>query len=266
MSRRPGYYKTRYENYKAAGRCARCGGPSQGKAWCDDCNAQRNARRAERRAAGLCTSCGKAPPIVGGRLCESCRDYHRDRRKELAKADVCPECLNHLADKYKGCAACQGRKQILVTGNEYAILLNCSNPSCACCGDTTKESHRIEGFDDDGQSRAFVIWDRLGTGKTRLPINLIYLVYANSPHPQIILHHCTHKDGKRDDKAAYDSGPACTRHLTLARFEDVSQTETESKSRQDEEDAAASRGLVNLPAAKASRRRAQETTRSRKGR
>ena len=44
-------------------------------------------QRAERRAAGLCVTCGQRPPGHGHTTCENCRRYFRDRAK-LGAAEV----------------------------------------------------------------------------------------------------------------------------------------------------------------------------------
>ena len=76
-------------------------------------------RRRDRREAGLCTSCGDAPPVEGGRSCEPCREARRAVERELyaarRAAGLCGRCGETT---FKGaslcvpCAAlCDGRNQ-----------------------------------------------------------------------------------------------------------------------------------------------------------
>jgi hypothetical protein len=94
----------RRAQFVAAGLCQQCGKrePVDGGKLCDACqreyrrrrgsqpkdpppsagashHAQWEARRrAEREAAGLCSKCGKQPPVTGGRLYAACRANYRD--------------------------------------------------------------------------------------------------------------------------------------------------------------------------------------------
>lgn len=68
---------TTYKKYQAAGRCTQCGGETQGKSRCEWCRKAHSLhdhnRREARRAAGLCTTCGKVNPSEGYHTCWSCR-------------------------------------------------------------------------------------------------------------------------------------------------------------------------------------------------
>jgi hypothetical protein len=69
------------------------------------------ARKAERRAAGLCVDCGKGPLI--GTRCEVCTTKHRERqaiyqtqrppRPRPSQSDFCLECIAAGGHHRPGC-------------------------------------------------------------------------------------------------------------------------------------------------------------------
>ena len=77
-------------------------------------------RRRERTEAGLCTGCGKVPPVDGGAVCEPCREERRAAERKLyarrraggrcgrCGAEVLPEGELTL-DKASRCASCAAR-------------------------------------------------------------------------------------------------------------------------------------------------------------
>ena len=71
----------------------------------------RSRRRDElRRAAGLCTSCGRRPPVEGGASCASCRDARRAAERALyasrRAAGLCGSCGGPTTDGGSRCAPC----------------------------------------------------------------------------------------------------------------------------------------------------------------
>ena len=134
------------EQRRAAGSCVRCGrAPAvAGHAMCEPCAEQRRAheraryasakaegklyggRKVEtrrrigrersrkrdeiRRAAGLCTGCGRHPPVEGGASCESCREARRAAERALyasrRAAGLCGSCGGPTTDGDSRCAPC----------------------------------------------------------------------------------------------------------------------------------------------------------------
>lgn len=73
-------------------------------------------KRLDRIAAGLCASCGKAPPVTGRTQCQPCRGSQRERSKtfylERMKKGECQYCGGHLEEGRYGlafCLACNAR-------------------------------------------------------------------------------------------------------------------------------------------------------------
>jgi len=72
-------------------------------------------RAAERRAAGLCTSCGSEPHVPGRTRCERCledaRERARERRERAARGGLCEACMRRRRAAGRGnrCAACADR-------------------------------------------------------------------------------------------------------------------------------------------------------------
>ena len=72
---------------------------------------ERSRRREEvRRAAGLCTGCGRHPPVEGGASCESCREAKRAAERALyasrRAAGLCGSCGGPTTDGGSRCAPC----------------------------------------------------------------------------------------------------------------------------------------------------------------
>lgn len=73
---------------------------------------------ARRKAAGLCTRCGKVPPILHKVRCESCNTAHvagsKERYRRHISAGRCPYCTEHqpLVIGKKACALCLLERQI----------------------------------------------------------------------------------------------------------------------------------------------------------
>ena len=72
-----------------------------------------NERYAKRKAAGLCTKCGRAKHADGILQCEACNEkmlkMHRERRQRLVAERRCAMCGDKLPDGYTGknCEACR---------------------------------------------------------------------------------------------------------------------------------------------------------------
>ena len=70
-------------------------------------------RRRERREAGLCTGCGKVPPLEGGAVCETCREERRAQERNLyadrRAGGQCGRCGAEVIDNASTCASCAAR-------------------------------------------------------------------------------------------------------------------------------------------------------------
>ena len=67
--------------------------------------------RRRRRDAGLCYGCG-GPPVPGGKSCEGCRIKESLRRAEKIAAGMCSSCRTLPADvpEYKTCTECRNKQ------------------------------------------------------------------------------------------------------------------------------------------------------------
>ena len=135
---------------RAAGLCPECGTapPEPGRSVCGPCGEERRAaarvryakgkaagklyggrkietrrrigreksrrRLAARLAAGLCTSCGKRPPVDGGTTCEPCREARRafehERYAARRAAGLCGSCGGPTLDGGSRCGPCAVRE------------------------------------------------------------------------------------------------------------------------------------------------------------
>jgi hypothetical protein len=83
-------------------------------------NANNATRRctARRKAAGLCTRCGKVPPSVGKVRCLQCNTPHvaasKERYRRHLNSGECPCCVEHrpLVKGRRACAKCLLERQI----------------------------------------------------------------------------------------------------------------------------------------------------------
>lgn len=88
------YMRERRAEFRARGGCSECGRPVlPGRTVCKEHAQYRTTfertRREGRRAAGLCVTCGKRPPVEGRTHCAQCLEYNRVRyakRKERQHA------------------------------------------------------------------------------------------------------------------------------------------------------------------------------------
>ena len=68
-------------------------------------------RYATRRAAGLCTRCGKYPPRPVRKLCEDCAAAQRDRAAKLREkrrgAAICIQCGRLASGGHARCQTCR---------------------------------------------------------------------------------------------------------------------------------------------------------------
>ena len=102
--------RARYARSKAAGESYGGRKPESRRRMARERN--RNRSR-ERRGAGLCTSCGKVPPLEGGVVCESCREARREAERKLyarrRASGRCGRCGAEVIDKASTCASCAAR-------------------------------------------------------------------------------------------------------------------------------------------------------------
>lgn len=87
------YHRQRRMDFKAQGRCLRCGWETDdGANYCPECKAKINKTAREWRqmniSLGLCGRCGKRPPREGFALCAECAEIVRQntaRRRAMKK-------------------------------------------------------------------------------------------------------------------------------------------------------------------------------------
>ena len=174
------------EQRRAAGLCLHCGkAPAlEGRTACDPCNEKRRAReRAKyakakaqgklyggrpvetrrrigrersrkrdeaRRAAGLCTACGRHPPVEGGSTCEPCRIARRESERETyaAKraAGQCVRCAGPVNDGGSRCAPCsvleseRGDRERRNARTRELYWLRRARSECTSCGAPSQEA------------------------------------------------------------------------------------------------------------------------------
>ena len=194
--------KARHRQRREAGLCVRCSVPVPGgKAQCESCAAERNARRRRdkeakrasdrrryenRRALGACTRCGK--PANGAAECQSCRDAARARYHSRRAAGQCVACCAPTFDGAAMCAPCSvARAERRNREAEYAArrrryadrranhkCVDCSAPSAGAARCDSCARRHAEG---SGAYRGIPVWDptwtvvELATGQEHGPFD-----------------------------------------------------------------------------------------------
>ncbi len=194
--------KARHRQRREAGLCVKCATPAPGgKAYCESCAAERNARRRRdkeakrasdrqryenRRALGACTRCGK--PANGAAECRSCRDAARARYHSRRAAGQCVACCAPTFDGAAMCAPCSvARAERRNREAEYAArrrryadrrarhrCVDCSAPSAGAARCEACARKHAEG---SGAYRGIPVWDptwtvvELATGREHGPFD-----------------------------------------------------------------------------------------------
>ena len=194
--------RVRHHERRAAGLCVRCAAPAPGgKAHCDPCAAERNARRRRdkeakraadrqryesRRARGECTRCGQ--PANGAAECQACRDAARARYESRRAAGLCVSCSAPTFDGAAMCAPCSvARAERRNREAEYAarrrryadrrarhkcVVCEAPSPGAARCEPCARR--HAEG---SGAYRGIPVWDptwtviELATGREHGPFD-----------------------------------------------------------------------------------------------
>lgn len=92
-----------------------------------------------RRKAGICTDCGKTPPLTGRLLCFTCKRRHQEKSRNYR--------LRHSYQAIK--------RKYGLTGEQYNILLQTQNGLCALCG-TSPRSLCVDHDHNTGRVRALL--------------------------------------------------------------------------------------------------------------
>ena len=126
---------------------------------------ERSRKRDEtRRAAGLCTACGRHPPVEGGATCESCREARRAAERALyaarRAAGLCGSCGGPTTDGGSRCAPCAvaetaryprrnaARREEYAKRKAKGLCTDCGEPAqgAARCEPCARRSHERSAY------------------------------------------------------------------------------------------------------------------------
>ena len=194
--------RARHHERRAAGLCVKCAVPAPGgKAYCESCAAERNARRRRdkeakrasdrrryefRRARGECTRCGQ--PANGAAECQDCRNAARTRYHTRRAAGQCVSCQAPTFDGAAMCAPCSvARAERRNREAEYAARRRRyadrrARHKCVVCEAPSPGAARCDGCarrhaEGSGTYRGIPIWDptwtviELATGREHGPFD-----------------------------------------------------------------------------------------------
>ena len=124
-----------------------------------------NTTYATRRAQGLCSRCGKVPPMEGKKICSACQEgqttaarLRNERRRDSGRCyrcckplpensefGACPDCRAAMLKRYPSIGQRQYRDK---TKDE--VFQNYGGYICTCCGETEKKVLTIDHVEGGG--------------------------------------------------------------------------------------------------------------------
>ena len=136
---------------------------------------ERSRKRDEtRRAAGLCTACGKRPPVEGGSTCEPCRIARQASKRETYAArratEVCVKCAGPVNDGGARCAPCsvleseRGDRERRNARRRELYWLRRARSECTNCGAPSQGAARRtpcaeKSYHGSGYFKGIPAWD-----------------------------------------------------------------------------------------------------------
>ena len=134
----------------------------------------RSRRRDQaRRDAGLCTRCGRHPPVEGGTVCEPCREARRESEREQyaerRAAGECGRCGVPVPDggsRCERCARCEAkrsRKNAKNAQSRRRYARRRARRLCTDCGELSQGASRCpacarRSYVHSGEHRGIPIW------------------------------------------------------------------------------------------------------------
>ena len=113
----------------------------------------RRKRRAEWKARGVCTTCGKYPPEPGGTSCQRCRDYYRMYNAKFKGKGLCKTCRKRKPDPgWTHCDYCLESERARRAKLKDEVFTAYGGYCCTCCGENNKEFLQIDHVNNDGGS------------------------------------------------------------------------------------------------------------------
>ncbi len=167
-------------------------------------NATGKARRkAEWVRSGLCSLCGRRPPVTGGKSCEECRAYHRNYRTRLREKGMC-KCGRLPMPNGRNCELCRAVTRRHNRNNRRKCI-DAYGAKCACCGERTYEFLQIDHINNDGAAHR----REMGNGtsiylwliKRGFPLGF-QILCANCNYAKAHYGTCPHKKGSKDANPA----------------------------------------------------------------
>jgi len=116
------------------------------------------ARLERRKAAGLCTVCGKCEAASGKTRCSDCQGKHNvsanATRSRWIDQGLCRDCgSNPIVAGYKRCDECMATRRIKARGHNKDIraqILEHYGAKCACCGKLQALFLDVDHIENDG--------------------------------------------------------------------------------------------------------------------
>lgn len=108
----------------------------------------------ERKAKGLCITCGKSKPDENYSMCQFCctraRKYYQNRKKKREREGTCIDCASISDTGLIYCRNCQKRREKYRDRVRDQVFNNYGGYICACCGENNPKFLTIDHINNDG--------------------------------------------------------------------------------------------------------------------
>jgi hypothetical protein len=126
----------------------------------------------DKKAAGLCTTCGTEPAHKGLK-CVECKERGRILRRRLrdSKEEIglCTDCMHRKVELGKiRCTLCLHRSRIYQLRIKFQTFNAYGGPKCACCGETNPGFLTLDHIDGGGHQQVLKLFGSKSGSSKRL--------------------------------------------------------------------------------------------------
>lgn len=179
-------------------------------------DATRREIRKQRQEAGLCTTCGKRPPVEGRTTCSVCCGYFAKYRSKRNQVGECQHCPGQAVPGKRNCEACLAKQREYNRRYRDAAIAAYGG-RCRCCGETTDEFLQIDHVNNDGAEHR----RKIGNGnsiytwlkKNNYPEGFQVLC-ANCNYAKAHYGYCPHRPDMEVNRAPRKRKPDPHRHVS----------------------------------------------------
>lgn len=137
---------------KAAGLCSRCGkcSPGHGFVNCESCRAYVRAVVDRMIERGLCQKCCRRAPAKGCQQCRPCLDAQKLADAKKTAIGACRKCGKLTTNGLIHCETCLARNRARNRKLRDEVFAAYGGYRCCCCGETNPVFLQLDHINDDG--------------------------------------------------------------------------------------------------------------------